>query len=120
MSLLQLRQQVHEKKVNTPVKVAVAHGDGIGPEIMAATLRILDAAGANLEPEFIDLGEKVYLSGNTSGIDAGAWDAIGKSKVIFKAPITTPISPLCTFQMYLTFLTCLFIAHYVLMAILTL
>ncbi len=90
MSLLQLRQELHEKKVDTPVKVAVAHGDGIGPEIMAATLRILDAAGANLEPEFIDLGEKVYLSGNTSGIGAGAWDAIGQSKIIFKAPITTP------------------------------
>ncbi len=90
MSLLQLRQELHEKKENTPVKVAVAHGDGIGPEIMAATLRILDAAGANLDPEFIDLGEKVYLSGNTSGIDAGAWEAIGESKVIFKAPITTP------------------------------
>jgi len=90
MSLLELRERSLKKNVETPVKVAIAAGDGIGPEIMAATLRILDAAGANLEPEFIDLGEKVYLSGNSSGIDSDAWKAISQSQVIFKAPITTP------------------------------
>ena len=78
------------KSVNTPVKVAVAMGDGIGPEIMKATLRIMEAAGANIEPEFIELGEKVYRSGNTSGIDTQAWKAIKNNKLIFKAPITTP------------------------------
>ena len=90
MSFLELRQKSLKKNVNAPVKVAIAHGDGIGPEIMSATLRILDAAGANLEPEFIELGEKVYLSGNSSGIDSGAWKAIRESQVILKAPITTP------------------------------
>ncbi len=79
-----------KKSINTPVKVAVAMGDGIGPEIMKATLRIMEAAGSNIEPEFIELGEKVYLSGNSSGIDAKAWDAINNNKIIFKAPITTP------------------------------
>lgn len=71
-------------------KVAVALGDGIGPEIMKATLKILDAAGARIEPEFIDLGEKVYLSGNSSGIAGETWDTIKRNKIIFKAPITTP------------------------------
>ena len=85
-----LSKQTQEKNLNTAVKVAVAKGDGIGPEIMKATLRILEAAGANIEPEFIELGEKVYESGNTSGIDANAWEAIRKNKVIFKAPVTTP------------------------------
>ena len=75
---------------NTPVKIAVAMGDGIGPEIMKATLKILQEAGANIEPELIELGEKVYQSGNTSGISEKAWKAINKNKVIFKAPITTP------------------------------
>ncbi|WP_343486782.1 NADP-dependent isocitrate dehydrogenase [Allomuricauda sp. d1] len=74
----------------TPVKIAVAKGDGIGPEIMDATLKILKAAGANIALEFIELGEKAYLSGNTSGIGAKAWEAISKNKIIFKAPITTP------------------------------
>ncbi|MEM7381278.1 MAG: NADP-dependent isocitrate dehydrogenase [Bacteroidota bacterium] len=68
----------------------MALGDGIGPEIMKATLRILKAAGARIEPEFIELGEKVYLSGNSAGIDSKAWEAIRNNKIIFKAPITTP------------------------------
>jgi len=50
--------------------ITVAHGDGIGPEIMAATLQILEAAGAALEIETIEIGEKVYLRGNTAGIPA--------------------------------------------------
>ncbi len=72
------------------VKVAVAQGDGIGPEIMQATLKILEAAGAKIQPEFIDLGEKVYLEGNTAGIAKETWDVIKNNKIIFKAPITTP------------------------------
>lgn len=72
------------------VKIAVAKGDGIGPEIMDATLKILEAAGANIEPEFIEIGENVYLSGNTSGIQEEAWKTIDDTKVILKAPITTP------------------------------
>jgi isocitrate dehydrogenase len=72
------------------VPVAVARGDGIGPEIMQATLDILNAAGAELEIEEIEIGEKVYLTGNTSGIGKEAWDSIRNSKVFLKAPITTP------------------------------
>lgn len=75
---------------SSAVKVAVAKGDGIGPEIMDATLRILSAAGARIIPEYIDVGEQVYLSGNSAGITQDAWDTIGHSKVILKAPITTP------------------------------
>ncbi|MGC6432111.1 MAG: NADP-dependent isocitrate dehydrogenase [Jejuia sp.] len=72
------------------VKIAVAQGDGIGPEIMGATLKILEAAGANIELDFIELGQQVYLSGNTSGIKTEAWETIGQNKVILKAPVTTP------------------------------
>ncbi len=57
---------------------------------MDATLRILEAAGAQIEPEYIDIGKKVFLSGNTTGIEPAAWDSIRKTKVLFKAPITTP------------------------------
>jgi len=72
------------------VPITVAHGDGIGPEIMAATLHILKAAGAQLEIETIDIGEKVYLAGNSSGIEPSAWDSLRRTKVFLKAPITTP------------------------------
>ena len=71
-------------------KITVAKGDGIGTEIMDATLRILNAAGARIEWEEIQVGEKVYLSGNTSGIDKNAWEAITRNRVFLKAPITTP------------------------------
>ena len=74
----------------TRTPITVAHGDGIGPEIMAATLHILEAAGALLDIETIEVGEKVYLSGNTSGIAASAWDSLRRTKVFLKAPITTP------------------------------
>ena len=70
--------------------ITVAKGDGIGPEIMEATLKVLFAAGAELEVEEIEVGEKVYLSGNTSGISADAWDTIRRNKIFLKAPITTP------------------------------
>lgn len=71
-------------------KITVAKGDGIGPEIMDATLEILMAAGANIEVEEIEVGEKVYLAGNTAGIAKESWDVIRRNKVFLKAPITTP------------------------------
>src|SRR2546429_3664187 len=72
------------------VPITVAHGDGIGPEIMNATLHILKEAGAKLDIERIEIGEKVYLAGNSSGIDPSAWDSLRSTKVFLKAPITTP------------------------------
>ena len=72
------------------VPITVAYGDGIGPEIMDATLHILKEGGARLDFEKIDIGEKVYLAGNTSGIDPSAWDSLRNTKVFLKAPITTP------------------------------
>ena len=71
-------------------KITVAKGDGIGPEIMDATLKIILAANAKIEIEEIEVGEKVYLSGNKSGIDASSWDIIRRNKIFLKAPITTP------------------------------
>ncbi len=71
-------------------KIAVAKGDGIGPEIMEAVLKIMQSAGAKIEPEFIEIGESVYLSGNSSGITNKAWETLRKNKVILKSPITTP------------------------------
>ena len=71
-------------------KITVAKGDGIGPEIMDATLEIILAAGAAIEIEEIEVGEKVYLAGNTAGIAAQSWDTIRRNKIFLKAPITTP------------------------------
>ncbi len=74
--------------IKTPI--TVAYGDGIGPEIMRATLNILTAANAPIEPEVIEIGEKVYLQGFTSGIPDSAWQSLKRTKVLLKGPITTP------------------------------
>jgi isocitrate dehydrogenase len=75
-------------KLATPI--TVAYGDGIGPEIMVATLRILQSAGAHIAPEMVEIGERVYLGGNSAGIEDSAWDSLRRTKVFLKAPITTP------------------------------
>ncbi|HVG32670.1 MAG TPA: NADP-dependent isocitrate dehydrogenase [Pyrinomonadaceae bacterium] len=72
------------------VPITVANGDGIGPEIMAATLHILKEAQARIEIETIEIGEKVYLAGNEAGIAQSAWDSLRRTRVFLKAPITTP------------------------------
>lgn len=70
--------------------ITIAKGDGIGPEIMDATLRILEKAGALLEIHEVEIGEKVYLRGCTSGIEPSTWELLRKTKAFLKAPITTP------------------------------
>lgn len=70
--------------------IAIAYGDGIGPEIMEATLYILAEAGADLEYHKVDIGEKVYLAGHPTGIEPKSWEAIKNTKAFLKAPITTP------------------------------
>lgn len=73
---------------NTPI--TVAYGDGIGPEIMQATLDIILAAGAKLDIQVIEIGEKVYGRGIAEGIEPSAWESLLRTKVFLKAPITTP------------------------------
>ena len=73
------------------VPITVAIGDGIGPEIMSQTLRVLEAAGAALAPEFIEVGEAVYRAGHSSGIGPEAWESLQRTRVLLKAPITTPL-----------------------------
>jgi isocitrate dehydrogenase len=72
------------------VPITVARGDGIGPEIMDATLRIIRAGGARLDIEEIEIGEAVYNRGNSAGIDPEAFESLRRTKVFLKAPITTP------------------------------
>jgi isocitrate dehydrogenase len=81
----QVKQDSTEKKF-----VSLIKGDGIGPEIAGSVLTILKAADVNIEFEEIEAGEKVYLSGQTSGLNPNAWENLRKNKVLLKAPITTP------------------------------
>lgn len=74
--------------IKTPI--TIAYGDGIGPEIMTATMNILTAANAPIDPEEISVGEKIYLQGFSSGIPDSAWESLKRTKVLLKGPITTP------------------------------
>ena len=76
--------------MSNSVPITVAYGDGIGPEIMEATLHIVREGGARIETETIEIGEKVYLRGNSAGIEPSAWESLRRTKVFLKAPITTP------------------------------
>ena len=73
-----------------PARIIVAPGDGIGPEIMGATLAVLEAAGASLDIESVEIGEVMYKNGHSSGIAPETWDKIRSRDVMLKGPITTP------------------------------
>lgn len=70
--------------------VTIAFGDGIGPEIMESTLKILTAAKARLSFNIIEVGKNIYEKGFNSGLMPSAWDELSNSKILLKAPITTP------------------------------
>jgi isocitrate dehydrogenase len=78
------------KMIMQTIPITIARGDGIGPEIMEATLKVLSKAQAPLAYEEIEVGEKVYQRGIATGIEPKAWESILRTKVLLKAPITTP------------------------------
>ena len=70
--------------------ITIAYGDGIGPEIMDSTLKILQDSKANLNFNIIEVGQKIYEKGFNSGLMPSAWEDLNNTKVLLKAPITTP------------------------------
>ncbi|MDP1642933.1 MAG: NADP-dependent isocitrate dehydrogenase [Phenylobacterium sp.] len=76
--------------VIAPTPITVAQGDGVGPEIMSACLRILEAGGARLAPEVIPLGEAVWREGHTAGVTPEGWESLRRTGVFYKAPVATP------------------------------
>ena len=72
------------------MKIAVAKGDGIGPEIMEAVLRIFNAASVKLEYEFVEMGKWVFDKGFSNGMTPGAQETIEAVGILFKGPMETP------------------------------
>ncbi len=70
--------------------ITIAYGDGIGPEIMDSTLQILREAKADIKFNVIEVGKKIYEKGFNSGLMPSAWEELENSKILLKAPITTP------------------------------
>jgi len=71
-------------------KIAVAKGDGIGPEIMSAVLKIFDAAKLPLEYEYVEMGKWVFDKGFSNGMTPGAQRTIETLGILFKGPMETP------------------------------
>src|SRR5690606_23668831 len=74
---------------NSPL-ITVAYGDGSGPEIMEATLYVLQKAGAQIAIESIQLGNRIYGMGSQTGIPPSAWHALNRSRILVKAPLICP------------------------------
>ncbi len=70
--------------------ITIAYGDGIGPEIMESTIEILKEAKADLSFNVIEVGKKIYEKGFNSGLMPSAWESLENTRVLLKAPITTP------------------------------
>jgi isocitrate dehydrogenase len=66
-------------------------GDGVGPECVAAAVRIIEAAGVNLEFERVDAGESVFKRGIPSGVPQETIESIRRTRLVFKGPLGTPV-----------------------------
>lgn len=73
-----------------PIKISVAKGDGIGPEIMDAVLRIFDAAKVTLDYEFIEMGKTYFEQGFGTGMTPAAKESLEHNGILFKGPMETP------------------------------
>lgn len=90
MTTLSQTHTPQDDQTATAVPITVAHGDGIGPEIMDAVLFLLEQAGAKLDITRIEIGQSVYERGVSAGIEDHAWKSLRNTGVLLKAPITTP------------------------------
>jgi isocitrate dehydrogenase len=75
----------------TRTKVTALPGDGIGPEVMAATMKILDAAGAPIDWELAEAGAEVFKKGLMTGVPRETLDSIARNGLALKSPLETPV-----------------------------
>ncbi|MDQ2890242.1 MAG: isocitrate/isopropylmalate family dehydrogenase, partial [Gemmatimonadota bacterium] len=76
---------------SSPIKLTVLPGDGIGPEVVDAALRIIAAAGVALEPETQVAGAEAFRRGVESGVPVDTMESIERTRLVLKGPLETPI-----------------------------
>ena len=76
---------------DTTHRITLIPGDGIGPECVTATQRIIEAAGAHIEWETCDAGAEVFKKGIASGVPQETIDSIQRTRVALKGPLMTPV-----------------------------
>lgn len=74
------------------LRIALAKGDGIGPEIMDASLSLFEAAGVMKHVEFaeVEMGSRVFAEGNSRGLTDDAIRTVEDCGILFKGPMGTP------------------------------
>jgi isocitrate dehydrogenase len=72
------------------MKITLAPGDGIGPEIMGSVLQIFDKARVPLEYDLVAMGKEVVLAGDVTGISETARRSVESTGILFKGPMETP------------------------------
>ena len=71
--------------------VTVIPGDGIGPDVTAAAVRLVDAAGGTIEWEYADAGAEVFKRGVPSGVPRETIASIDRTRTVLKGPLETPV-----------------------------
>ena len=79
------------KSPGNGITVTVIEGDGIGPEVVRASLAAVEATGVALEWEFADAGGRAFDRGVVSGVPAETLESIDRNRVVLKGPLATPI-----------------------------
>ena len=77
--------------MTTPPPVTVIPGDGIGPEVVRAAVRLCDAAGASVSWEYADAGAEVFRAGIPSGVPEETIASIARTRTVLKGPLETPV-----------------------------
>src|SRR5688572_3597369 len=72
-------------------EITVIPGDGIGPEVVAAALKVIEATGINIEADVQQAGASCFEKGIESGVPRETIESIERTKVVLKGPLETPI-----------------------------
>ena len=91
MEPARLGRAQQEDDVSDKIPVTLIPGDGIGPEVVHAARRIVEAAGAGIEWEEHEAGAEVFKAGLPSGVPQDTMDSIARTRVALKGPLETPV-----------------------------
>jgi len=72
-------------------EITVIPGDRIGPEVVAAALKVIEATGINIEADVQQAGASCFEKGIESGVPRETIESIERTKVVLKGPLETPI-----------------------------
>ena len=75
----------------TTHKVTLKNGDGVGPEVIGSTRKILEATGVKFDWEVCEAGAEVFKRGLPSGVPTETVDSIMRNRVVLKGPLETPV-----------------------------